>query len=415
MLNEGHESMIGFLKKRLILVFLLVIVGANVFSVSVLLGYLHFSILSVCKEHLILDITREFIPNYETGGLEKLSQLHEEDYLHVINAGGDIVGAAKSSQQFHLDVDYAMLRRAIAGETIFMTVHKGDDQYLVSYFPLDGNHAGRVAQPLAVTREYEKSFLRLVLLSIPFMLLFSYGMSRYLVRRALKPAMEACQFQENFLSNVTHELRTPLTSLRGNLEVSLRRERSAGEYKEAIETCLRETDRIIDLLKNLSLLATSKQKLLDLTTEKVDLKPVVKDLLGSYAASLRSKKITVESTGIPDIACSCDGSLIRRAMENVIDNAVKYTPAGGMIRISGSRDTRTMSVKIENTAPHLAKDEMQYLSEPFYRSRDVLETDIRGKGLGLYIARYIIQSHNGEMLLHLSDDHIFSVTISLPV
>jgi signal transduction histidine kinase len=58
---------------------------------------------------------------------------------------------------------------------------------------------------------------------------------------------------------------------------------------------------------------------------------------------------------------------------------------------------------------------MQYLCEPFYRSKEVMQTDIKGKGLGLHIARYIIQSHNGEMLLHLSDDHIFSVTISLPV
>jgi signal transduction histidine kinase len=407
--------MIGFLKKRLILVFLSVIVGANVFSMAVLLGYLHFSILSVCKKHLILDITREFIPSYQEGGVERISQLYEEYYLHVINGSGTIVGAAKSPQQLHLDVDSAMLRKAIAGETIFATVRKGDNQYLVSYFPLDGNHAGRVAQPLAIAGDYEKSFLTLVLLSIPLMLLFSYGVSRFLVKRALKPAMEACQFQENFLSNVTHELRTPLTALRGNLEVSLRKERKAGEYREAIETGLRETDRIIDLLKNLSLLASSKQKMLDLATEKVDLKPVVKALLESYAVSLRSKKITVESSGIPDSVCSCDGSLMKRAMANIIDNAVKYTPAGGMIRISGSRDARSMSIKVENSAPHLKKDEMQYLSEPFYRSRDVLETDIRGKGLGLYIARYIIQSHNGKMLLHLSDDHIFSVTVSLPV
>jgi signal transduction histidine kinase len=407
--------MIGLLKKRLILVFLSVIVGANVCSMGVLLGYLHFSILSVCKKHLILDITNEFIPSYSEGGVERLSQLHEEDYLHVISGSGDIVGAAKSSQQFHLDADYALVRRAIEGETIFTTVQKGDDHYIVSYFPLDGNHAGRVAQSLAITRDYEKSFLKLVLLSIPLMLLLSYGLSRFLVNRALNPAMEACQFQENFLSNVTHELRTPLTSLRGTLEVSLRKERNAGEYREAIETGLRETDRIIDLLKNLSLLASSKQKPLDLAAEKVDLKPVVKDVLGSYAASLRAKKITVENTGIPEIVCSCDGSLMKRAIANIIDNAVKYTPAEGKIQISGSRDTRSMSIKIENTAPHLAKDEMQYLSEPFYRSRDVLETDIRGKGLGLYIARYIIQSHNGEMHLHLSDDHIFSVTITLRV
>ena len=407
--------MIGLLRKRLILVFLAVLVGANVFSMSVLLGYLHFSILSVCKKHLILDITREFIPSYREGGVEILSQLYEEYYLHVIDRSGSIVGAAKSPQQLHLDVDSAMLRRAIAGETIFATVHKDSDHYLVSYFPLDGNYAGRVAQPLAIARDYEKSFLKLALLSLPLMLLFSYGISRFLVNRALKPAVEACQFQENFLSNVTHELRMPLTSLRGNLEVSLRKERDAGEYREAIETGLRETDRIIDLLKNLSLLASSKQKPLDLAAEKVDLKPMVKALLESYAASLRSKKIAIESAGIPESVCSCDGSLMKRAIANIIDNAVKYTPAGGMIRISGSRDTRSMSIKVENTAPHLKKGDMPYLSEPFYRSSDVLETTIRGKGLGLYISRYIIQSHHGKMLLHLSEDHIFSVTISLPV
>jgi signal transduction histidine kinase len=407
--------MIGFLKKRLTVIFVLIIAGANVFSMVVLLGYLHFSILSVCKEHLLLDITREFIPSYRTGGLDRISQLHEEDYLHVIRENGDIVAAAETSRQFHLPVDAAMLRRAVAGETVFKTVAKGDDQYLVSYFPLSSNHVGRVAQPLAITRAYEKSFIKLVLLSTPLMLLFSYGMSRFLVNRAMKPAMDACQFQENFLSNVTHELRSPLTSLRGNLEVALRKDRSAGEYRETIETGLRETDRIIDLLKNLSLLASSKQQTLDLASEKVDLKLVMKSLLESYAPALRSKRIAVESGDLPASVCSCDESLMKRAIENLIDNAVKYTPAGGMIRISGSRDAHLMHIKIENTAPHLAKDEMEYLSEPFYRSRHVLETDIRGKGLGLYIARYIIQSHHGEMSLHLSDDHIFSVTISLPV
>ena len=175
-------------------------------------------------------------------------------------------------------------------------------------------------------------------------------------------------------------------------------------------------ERLLNLIENLLDISRIEAGRLEFDLEPIDLAKSAQAMVDDFQQKAKAKGLKLqfyEQEKAPKV--TADAKKISEVISNIIDNAVKYTPAGGKIRISGSRDNRSMSIKIDNSAPHLKKGEMSYLSEPFYRSRDVLETDIRGKGLGLYIARYIVESHKGEMLLHLSDDHIFSVTISLPV
>jgi signal transduction histidine kinase len=229
----------------------------------------------------------------------------------------------------------------------------------------------------------------------------------------MKPISDIFTFQETFLSNVNHELQSPLTSLKGNSEVVLRQERSAGEYREALESGLKETDRMINLLHNLSLLVSSEFKPLELSQKRADLDEVLRELVSTYSPVLNAKQISLDITDTHGASCLCDEDLIRRTMENLLDNAVKYTPNGGSITVSLSRKKGKIFFTISNTCEPIEKKELENLLQPFYRG-EKSHLQAEGKGLGLYIVSYIVRSHGGDIALDRTDSRVFSVTVSLP-
>jgi two-component system sensor histidine kinase BaeS len=216
------------------------------------------------------------------------------------------------------------------------------------------------------------------------------------------------------MSNISHELRSPLASIRGNLEISLRKDRPVDEYKEVIRTSLKETDRAIDLLKNMHLLASSNLKPLEHLKDHVDLKMILTELLNSYKSLADSKGISFEVADISNVICICDESLIKRAIENILDNSLKYTPEGGSIKINTYEDSEKTYLAIKNDCSGFSKEDIQHIFEPFFRGKSRMHKTIEGQGLGLYIARHIIRSHNGDITINIADDNVFSVTISLP-
>jgi hypothetical protein len=407
--------MLNLIKKKLTIMFTSIIVLVNILFMAVIFLYIHIGLLTVCKDHIKEDMEKEFIPNYRLGGMERLAQIYDEDYLQILNKKGDIVGGTMHSERFAMRADSELLIKAFSGETVFQSLEiEANKHYLISYFPLDKNYAGRIMMQMNKTRLFEYNFLKLILISFPGMLVLSYFISRLLVNYSMKPAVEVCEFQDNFMSNISHELRSPLASIRGNLEISLRKDRPVDEYKEIIKTSLKETDRAIDLLKNMHILASSSLKPLELLKDHVDFKMILMELLNSYKSQADSKGISFEVTDISDVICICDESLIKRAIENLLDNSLKYTPEGGVIKINTFKDSQNTYLTINNKCRGLGKEEIQHLFEPFYRGKSQSDKTIEGQGLGLYIARHIVRSHHGDITINITDDNGFSVTISLP-
>ncbi len=123
--------------------------------------------------------------------------------------------------------------------------------------------------------------------------------------------------------------------------------------------------------------------------------------------------ISLDIPEIPSMSCVCDEGLIRRTIENLLDNAVKYTPTGGSVKLSLSPEKGKILVTIANTCEPIEKKELENLFEPFYRGqRSHLHAE--GKGLGLYIVQYIVRSHGGKVSLNKADENTFSVTVTLP-
>ncbi len=129
--------------------------------------------------------------------------------------------------------------------------------------------------------------------------------------------------------------------------------------------------------------------------------------------SVDTKQISLDISEIPDVNCICDEGLIRRTAENLLYNAVKYTSPRGSVKLSLDRNKSKILTTVSNTWEPIEKKELGNLLEPFYRGQKS-HLHAKGKGLGLYIVRYIVRSHGGEVVLNKTDEKLFSVTVTFP-
>src|SRR5262249_27256782 len=140
---------------------------------------------------------------------------------------------------------------------------------------------------------------------------------------------------QRFSADAAHELRTPLTALRGGIEVILRSPRSAAEYREALDASLEDVNRLIRLAEDLLLLSRSSS--VPVTHASVDLGALVLDVLDTGAALARETGVTVLIGSVEPATVAGDGSALRRVLLNLVENGVKYTPAGGTVELSLAR------------------------------------------------------------------------------
>ena len=407
--------MINPAKKRLTRIFTSVALGFSVLILSISYFFVHYSTFTEVKRHMTEDIEKEFLDQFYHSGLDPIKNMWDEHRFQIINREGRIIVSTRNSADFYPVLNRRYLEKAFSGHRNFEEMDIKNEPYLVSYFPIDGKYIGRAAVSLADVKKYENVFLRLILATFPGIFLISFFVSRYLVNQAMEQIAAFFTFQETFSSNVSHELRSPLASLKGNLEVTLRKDRGLEEYKEILDLGLREVDRIIDLLNNLNLLASSKFKPLDLFRDSVDIRKIINEQVGAFTAFLQEKDINLDVSMVTKAVCICDEALIRRTIENVITNAVKYTPERGSISIAVTEAPKKILITITNTCLALSRQDVEHIFEPFYRGKNIVPHSAEGKGLGLYISRYIMRSHGGDITLNNTYGNIFSLTISLPL
>jgi len=402
-------------KKRLTIIFTSVILLFNAIILIVSYVFIHQSILSGAKRHMREDIRIEFLDQYRRSGLDPIKYLWDEHVFQILSREGTIVVSSRNSVDFYPELNKALLKKAFGGKESFAIQKIGPTDYLISYFPIDGTYVGRAALSLLEAQKYEKNFLNMIMMALPAMFLFSYLTSRFLVNHAMERISDFFTFQETFSSNVTHELRSPLASLKGNLEVTLRKERSVEDYKETLQLSLREVDRIIGLLNNLYLLASSKFKPLDLFKNKVDIVQIITSVAKTYAVAMSDQGIKFTLSETDAAFCHCDEALMRRTIENLLDNAVKYTPANGSVTMTVEKDEKKISMTITNTCKTLDRNDLKHIFDPFYRGRNTKNAKIEGKGLGLYISRYIIRSHGGDIRVNNTYGNLFSLIVTIPL
>ena len=199
-----------------------------------------------------------------------------------------------------------------------------------------------------------------------------------------------------FSADAAHELRTPLTALKGTLEVALRADRSGPEYRAALASALEEVERLVRLSEDLLLLSRSSAGP-ESPGARVDLESVVLDAAAVGARLAKDRGVVVRVGATAPVAVQGDGGALRRALLNLLENGVKYTPAGGRVEIALAEDGATAVIAVEDTGPGIDAADAERIFEPFVRLDAARARETGGSGLGLAIARSIVVAHRGTL------------------
>jgi two-component system heavy metal sensor histidine kinase CusS len=205
--------------------------------------------------------------------------------------------------------------------------------------------------------------------------------------------------QRRLTADVSHELRTPLTTLRGQIEVALRAERSPREYQLVLRDALDDIDRLTTLSEDLLLITRANAKLLAPERIATDVDALVSGVLDGLHRRIEEKDLTVERANALGQLVSIDPALVTRLVDHLLDNAVRYTPIGGRIGVRVELPTPGgVHLVVENSGSAIAVEDLPHLFEPFYRvdpARTRTEGDGAGPGLGLAMVAAIAQLHGG--------------------
>jgi len=224
------------------------------------------------------------------------------------------------------------------------------------------------------------------------------------------------RLRDAFVAAVSHELRTPLTSISGFLELLGDQEDNLPlTGRTYLVAARRGTARLQRIVEDLLLAAQIEADLLELFTEPIDLAELVAAAVedASAAAAEKGVAITLDSDG--SLPLEADAARLRQVLDNLLSNAIKYTPAGGAISVAASDSKGPRCVEIVDNGIGIPHDELGQLFSRFYRASTATRRAIPGTGLGLVIARAIVESHGGSISLASREGEGTRVTVTLPL
>jgi two-component system OmpR family sensor kinase len=204
------------------------------------------------------------------------------------------------------------------------------------------------------------------------------------------------QEQQRLVADASHELRTPLAVMRSEIDVWLRAPALPIQAREALESVGEEVERMSRILDNLLTLARIDEGRLDLLCAPQHLDVMVTEVLGKLRPIAQAKGISLEVDG-EDAEVLADGPRFELVITNLVDNAIKYTGAGGSVRVLLWRDHQEAGVTVTDTGPGIGEEALPHLFDRFYRADAARTRSAGGSGLGLAICKEIVAAHGGRL------------------
>jgi len=393
------------------------------------------------------------------------SRLLLDRYMEVLSPGGEILFQNDRLHNMHLggvpapregDVGYVSKRMRLADGTPVLAI---SHLHILKGKPL----LMRLAYSTEPLRERLLEFLGLLMLAMPFALVTA-GFAGYRVAgKALNPLEQMARQTElitarrlsaripvdnphdelghmarvlngllarleesfeklqHFTSDVSHELRTPLASIRSVGEVGLQENHSTEKYRDIIGSMLEEVARLTAMVDTLLTIAHADSGAIELQRSVFPMMDLVQESVGVVGVLAEDRKQTISVAGDDRLFVFADRSFLRMAVINLLDNAVKYSPAGGTIRLSVSDQKRSsgepgvVQLSIEDEGPGIPEEKAARVFDRFYRVDEGRTRDAGGAGLGLAIAKWAVEVHGGAINLapRLPAGSIFSILLPI--
>jgi heavy metal sensor kinase len=218
-----------------------------------------------------------------------------------------------------------------------------------------------------------------------------------------------------FTADASHELRTPLAVIRGIGEVGLGETRTPAEYKEAMGSMLEEVDRMTNLVDTLLRLSHGDAGTVRLSREAIDLGQLARDVVSSLGilAEERNQRLTLHAAD--DVSVIADRLVLREAITNIVDNAIKYSPQASRIDIDVRANRNVALLTVADEGPGIAAEHRERIFDRFFRLDEARSRDNGGTGLGLAIAKWAVEVNGGQISVDsgANGGSVFRIVLSI--
>ena len=225
------------------------------------------------------------------------------------------------------------------------------------------------------------------------------------------------RLKNDMLASVSHELKTPVSSIRGFLSLIL--EGKAGELEprqhEFLEVAYRGTDRLLRLVEDLLMLTQAEAGRLDLRLGEADLDQVVQDTVEAARLRALEQDVTLEFDREPLPVIPGDAARLAQLTDNLVGNAIKFTPPGGRVEVRAEVDDHRVQIIVADSGIGISEADQARIFDAFYRAVDVKEQPIPGTGLGLAISKAIVDGHGGAIEVESREGEGTTFTVRLPM
>ncbi len=315
-------------------------------------------------------------------------------------------------------------------------------------------HLGRALDQLT---EILDEYMRIYLWSVPIVLLVAGGVGWFLAVHALKPFDEVAKTAEQitseklntqienprkeqevqrlvqafnsmvarlrqsfdqmrkFNANVAHELRTPLAILQGESEIALRSDSIPEDIRAVLISNLEELGHLTRIVNDILTLSEAEAGAQVLVKRPINLKPLIDDLADQMQLLAMERNIQIEVRELPDAMMEADDLWMRRAVLNLLDNAIKYSREGGRIQVSMSNEGGKVRISIRDEGIGIAKQDLPFIFDRLFRADPARSRHSGGSGLGLALVKWVVESHNGKIQVSSEPDQGADFQVEFPL
>lgn len=268
-------------------------------------------------------------------------------------------------------------------------------------------NAGTLYIGINVTSRYRLfHWLLVILIGLAVLFVFlAFWISRFMSRKAMVPVVSSYTRQRQFLVDASHELRTPLSVMLSSID-ALKLETTGAESPSpfstrTLDSMKDEVKRMAAMVGDLLLLARSESGEVELNRQQFDYRPAAERTIQSMEMLASAKRITIKLQAPENVPAYGDADKLMQMLYILLDNAIKYSPKGGQIRVklagSTSGRNRTFRMSVQDTGPGIAPEDAERVFDRFYRADKARTREESGHGLGLSIAKWIATAHGGKI------------------
>jgi signal transduction histidine kinase len=212
--------------------------------------------------------------------------------------------------------------------------------------------------------------------------------------------------------NIAHDLRSPITRMRGVAEVTLADRASAEEYQVALGRVIEECDRLLGMINTMLDISEAEAGIVQLQLAEVDLGEMMRDVADLFGPLAEGKHVAINFHVAGPLSLQGDARKLQRVLSNLLDNAIKYTPSGGSVMISGYGEDQAVRIVVSDTGMGVPEPELGHIFDRFYRGEKSRSEP--GNGLGLSLARALITAHGGTITVTSAPGQGSEFTVTLP-